>query len=330
MDSYTLRFMQGRSRDALVPALQRQFLPTTFPPSGAAVSQRKAATSDILSFSARFGICTPHILAAVERKIIRSEKYGNICQLHGIFVYPADGVPAVVPIHIACHEVPKRLLRCAHPYEKEHLEVYSPTTQPIAASLIRHLQELVPVSLQHIPMRLPPLLHVEMLLRMILIHRASADSSQGYLLAMSVHLQSLPLTCFLLAAGADPTLKRSIALHIAAKRGDLSSLRLMVERDDIIEYQWRSRLRAIVEDLRALENTRFYGNFERGPQKTLPALGATPVKRRRLTDRCPLEPSLFKSAIGVKAWDIVAYLMHTKGLIPDVDTLRMIDTYGMS
>ncbi|WFD23845.1 hypothetical protein MEQU1_002539 [Malassezia equina] len=146
---------------------------------------------------------------------------------------------------------------------------------------------------------------------------------------MAVHLQSLPLICFLLAAGADPTLKGSISLHIAAKQGDLATLRLMVERDDIIEFQWRSRLRAIVEDLRALENVRFSGHLDQGPRKPLPALGTAPSKRRRLADRCQLDNSLFKSAIGAKAWDIVAYLMHTKGLVPDVDTLRMIDTHGM-
>jgi len=206
---------------------------------------------------------------------------------------------------------------------------YSPATKPIATDLVQHIQELVPVSLQHIPMRLPPLIQVEMLLRMILIHQASAHSSQGYLLAMSVHLQSLPLICFLLAAGADPTMKRSIALHIAAKRGDLVGLRLMVERDDIVEFQWRSRLRAIVEDLRALESVRLRGHLKKGPKKTLPSLGATPAKRRRLADRCSLDSSLFKSAISAKAWDIVAYLMHTKGLVPDVDTLRMMDAHGM-
>lgn len=329
MDSYTLRFTQGKSEDAVVPALQRQFLPTTFPPSGTTIPQRRAATSDILSFSARFGICTADVLAAIERKMIRSEKYGNICQLHGIFATRADGVPAVVPSHIGCHAVPKRLVQCANLCDDVYLTNFTHATKPHAAILVQHIQELVPVSLQHIPMRLPPLVHVEMLLRMILIHQASADSSQGYLLAMAVHLQSLPLICFLLAAGADPTLKGGISLHIAAKQGDLATLRLMVERDDIIEFQWRSRLRAIVEDLRALENVRFGGHLDQAPRKPLPALGAAPSKRRRLADRCQLDNSLFKSAIGAKAWEIVAYLMHTKGLVPDVDTLRMIDTHGM-
>ncbi|WFD27267.1 hypothetical protein MNAN1_002263 [Malassezia nana] len=146
---------------------------------------------------------------------------------------------------------------------------------------------------------------------------------------MSVHLQSLPLTCFLLAAGAKPTMKRDIALHIAAKRGDLHALRLMVERDDILEFQWRSRLRAIAEDLRALDHVRFHGPTKRKLQKALPALGAVPAKRRRLGDRCSLDISLCKSAISAKAWDIVAYLMHTKGLVPDLDTLCMMDANGM-
>jgi len=30
------------------------------------------------------------------------------------------------------------------------------------------------------------------------------------------------------------------------------------------------------------------------------------------------------------AWDIVSYLMHSKGVIPDVNTLRKIDQIGIA
>ena len=142
---------------------------------------------------------------------------------------------------------------------------------------------------------------------------------------MAVHLDSTPLVCLLLATGADPSLKKSIALHVACKKGSLAVVRLLVEQDDALEFQWRTRLRAIVDDLYALDVVRATRQEPPRARRSLPEKGAVPSKRRRLADRCQVDVPMLTTAVRAGAWDAVSYLMQTKGVVPDVSTLRMMD-----
>ena len=119
-------------------------------------------------------------------------------------------------------------------------------------------------------------------------------------------------------------------MHIACKKRSLSMLRLLVEQDDTSELQWRTRLRAIVDDLIALTLLRTTGKIPPQFKRALPMKGATPSKRSRLSDRCQVDTCMLSTAVQVGAWDIVSYLMHSKGVIPDVNTLRKIDQIGIA
>ena len=331
LDSYNLRFQLKASSSMYAPAMQRKFIPTTYPSFGASNALRRTATCDILTFVSRFGICTSEIFALVERIVIHATLCGNICQLHGIFTHCPDGTQQMKPIRIACHFVPERLFRkmviAKMPLYLHDAHV---SEQRIVRSIVRHICDLTPVYIQENDIRLPPWRHLEMISRMILLHQASPNSSQGYPLAMAVHLGSTPLVCLLLATGADPSLKKGIAMHIACKKRSLSMLRLLVEQDDTSELQWRTRLRAIVDDLIALTLLRTTGKIPPQCKRALPMKGATPSKRSRLSDRCQVDTCMLSTAVQVGAWDIVSYLMQSKGVIPDVNTLRKIDEVGIA
>lgn len=331
LDSYNLRFQLKTSSSEYAPAMQRKFVPTTYPSSGASNMFRRIATCDILTFVSRFGICTPEIFTLVERIVIHATLCGNICQLHGIFTHLPDGTQHLKPVRVACHSVPERLFRKMIIVKMPlYLHDAHALEQRIMRSFVRHICDLTPVFIQEDDIRLPPWRHLEMISRMILLHHASPNSSQGYPLAMAVHLSSTPLVCLLLATGADPSLKKGIAMHLACKKRSLSMLRLLLEQDDTSELQWRTRLRAIVDDLIALNILRTTGQIPPQCKRALPMKGATPSKRRRLADRCQVDTSILSTAVQVGAWDIVSYLMHSKGVIPDVNTLRKIDQVGIA
>ena len=326
LDSYSLRFTQGFRMNPLAPQLRSMFAPTTYPTSGSTSALRRAATCDILSFVARFGICTPDVMRMLERLVIRSKWCGNICQLYGIFATMPEGTHALVPTRLACHAVPERLFRHSVVVSMpSYLDGTPALEHGLLRSFVRHVCDLTPVGMPESEVRLPPLSDLELIARMILLHRASPNSSQGYPLAMAVHLDSTPLVCLLLATGADPSLKKSIALHVACKKGSLAVVRLLVEQDDALEFQWRTRLRAIVDDLHALDVVRATRQEPPRARRSLPEKGAVPSKRRRLADRCQVDVPMLTTAVRAGAWDAVSYLMQTKGVVPDVSTLRMMD-----
>lgn len=95
----------------------------------------------------------------------------------------------------------------------------------------------------------------------------------GYALAKAVYSKFIPLVEFLLDHLASPASQGHIALKIAIRQKDLTTLKLLLER-------------------------RGKGN---------------PV---------PLDNELLKIAVVVGATDIIKYLVHEKGIIPDIDTLK--------
>lgn len=323
LDSYALRFTHGLRADAGIPALRPKFLPTSFPPSGSAIAQRRAATCDALSYFARFGVCTPALLGIAEQRLLDMPLCGNVCQLHGLF--PADA-PGLRPAHLACHTVPERLVRAieARCMDDELRSIPEALHAPLR-TMLATVESMVPSSARAKKMPRPPLGHLELLLRLILVHRASANSSQGFPLAMAVHRQSTPLVCFLLASGADPTLKQGIALQLAAKKGWLEGLKLLVERDDQLESKWRAHLNTLVDVLNELSALR--NHVVPFPHPRRPPAGRT--KRRRLSDRCQLDLQHLQAAVRSQAWGLVAYMMHGKGLVPDVETLHLMELHGM-
>ncbi|WFD31643.1 hypothetical protein MSPP1_002682 [Malassezia sp. CBS 17886] len=332
LDSYALRFAAHRRADARVPALACAFLPTTFPATGAAPALRRAATCDVLSYMARFRLFTPDVLMAAEARVVRAQLCGNICQLHGIFATGPTGVQPHTPVHLACHSVPEWLFR--HMSTVDPGDAIAALPEPLRDplhSILRHLADMVPRELQETPPPLPPLPALEVILRLVLVHRASVNSSQGYPLAAAIHMRSAPLICFLLAAGADPALKKGIALQLAAKKGWVAGMRLLVERDDKLEFQWRARVQVIAQELRTLSILReaLCRRASLPARRVRPALAESPSKRRRLGDRCKIDARLLNMAVRSKAWPLVHYMMDQKGLVPDVETLQLMDQLGV-
>ncbi|WFD44022.1 hypothetical protein MPSI1_002687 [Malassezia psittaci] len=323
LESYTSRFVSGLYRAQKSSLLDYKFVPTTYPSSSSTPNRRGAATCDILSYIARFGLCTPELLGQVERCVLGKRYYGNITQLYGLF---ETDEPALYPHHLACHTVPERIVR--------HMDVYRTASELACAPdilkapllhMIDTLESMVPSALRTTSMPRPCLAHLELLLRFILIHRATPNSLQGYILAAAIHYQSLPLISFLLAVGADPSLKDGIAIQLASKKGWLDGLRLLVERDDRLELQWKYHIHTLRETMHTLAALRAQRN--RLVPRRIPELGRP--KRQKLGDRFKLGTAHLKAAVRSQAWDIVVYMMQNKSVIPDVDTLRLMEALGM-
>ena len=328
IDSFSLRFTNGIRADSNIPSLQSDFLPTSFP--AATLVPRRAATADVLSYAARFGICTPTIWSVLERIVIRSRIFGNICQLHGIFATTSNG-HALIPTHLACHVVPERLVRKVK-YTNEEYAADVPAVERVPlVKLAWYMMELVPKDARRhaCATTLPSPAALELLVRMVLIHHASPNSNQGFLLAMAVHLESLPLICFLLATGANPALKKNIALHIAAKKGHVLLLRLLLERDDRIEEQWREGLQNMADMLGRLDSERHCAPSSVSVCCAQTASNNKPTKRQRLGDRAEADLALLKTAVRSRSWNTVTFLMQSKNVIPDVEALSLMERYGM-
>lgn len=277
----------------------------------------------MLSYVARYAICTPKLLGIVEDYILRTALCGNICQLHGLF--PA-GQASLYPQHLACLTIPERLFRAIGLQQTEQEMATVPDElRGCIKTMLETFESMVPPSLQTPTMPRPSLAHLELLFRLVLIHRASPNSLQGYPLAMSVHRASMPMVCFLLAVGADPSLKQGIALQLASKKGWLDGLRMLVERDDKLEAQWKLQVHTLTETMYTLAALRM--RRERPAPRRNPGTGRS--KRQRLDDRCKLETVHLQTAVRSQAWELVAYMMHKKGVIPDVATLHLMEVHGM-
>ncbi|WFC99592.1 hypothetical protein MYAM1_002337 [Malassezia yamatoensis] len=192
-------------------------------------------------------------------------------------------------------------------------------------NMLDTLESMVPSALRTNSMPRPCLAHLELLLRFILIHRATPNSFQGYVLAAAIHYQSLPLVSFLLAVGADPSLKDGIAIQLASKKGWLDGLRMLVERDDKQELQWKYHIHNLRETMHTLAALR--AQRDRLIPRRIPELGRP--KRQKLGDRFKLGTAHLKTAVRSQAWEIVVYMMQNKSVIPDVDTLRLMEALGM-
>lgn len=118
-------------------------------------------------------------------------------------------------------------------------------------------------------------------------HPLDVNSHGGYGLTKAVHASFIPLIRFLLAHGADPSRKENIAITVAIRRKDLSLVKLLIEPEQ---------------------------------------LKAT-AKKRKMVDRVGSTKEMLKMAVKCDARDIVDYFMREKGVVPDMQTVRMMSTY---
>ncbi|CUA76036.1 hypothetical protein RSOLAG22IIIB_02043 [Rhizoctonia solani] len=118
-------------------------------------------------------------------------------------------------------------------------------------------------------------------------------SAQGsaFALAMCVRAGPAqhPLLQLLLRNGADPGAKSCLPLQIAAALGDLNALKLMIE-----------------------------------PSTELPAQGTTGGKRRRMEDRVQPTTKVLSAAVKERHIEVAEWLMHEKGVVPDMATMRIL------
>ncbi len=158
------------------------------------------------------------------------------------------------------------------------------------------------------------------------IPKLSTDSYDGYALTRAVYSAFVPLIRFLLANGASPECKNSIAVTVAIRRKSLPLVRMLIERDipgafreDSAEQSTSSskkRKRRDDDDGGSLTQKR-RRVAEEGP----PARGA---KRRKLGDRVAVTQEMLKTAVKCDARDIVEYFMKEKGCVPDMQTVLMM------
>lgn len=112
------------------------------------------------------------------------------------------------------------------------------------------------------------------------------NSHDGYPLARAVHAGFRPLILFLIAHGASAGLKDGLAVKIAIQKRDLSLVKMLVE-----------------------------------PDKSSSSGGG---KRRKVADRVVLGSAHLRVAVQAKARDIIDYLVHEKGCVPDMRTLAFL------
>ncbi|CAE6456149.1 unnamed protein product [Rhizoctonia solani] len=98
-----------------------------------------------------------------------------------------------------------------------------------------------------------------------------------------------PLLQLLLRNGADPSAKSCLPLQIAATLGYLDALKLMIEPSD--------------------------GNQSQG---------ITGGKRRRMEDRVQPTTKVLSAAVRERHIEVAEWLMHEKGVVPDMATMQML------
>jgi len=113
------------------------------------------------------------------------------------------------------------------------------------------------------------------------------DHLDGYALTRAVHAKFLPLVKFLLDHHASPKCHDRLAIKVAIRQKDLVMLKLLVERPQI-------------------------------------KMGREKGKRHKLEDNVQLDTQLLNLAIRVAATDIISYLHHEKGVVPDLETLKRL------
>lgn len=137
-----------------------------------------------------------------------------------------------------------------------------------------------------------------------LYFRPDVNENDGYALIRALHASHIPLIRFLLANGADPTCKSSLAVRIAIRKRDLNLLMMLIERDADDEPPDDGSCSRIADGRKR----------------------KTSAKRRRVSDRVDVTTAMLREAVEVDARDIVEYLID-KGARPDMQTLQRMQRF---
>lgn len=268
-----------------------------------------------------------------------------------------------IPEHLSCSELPKRL------FQGLSSSVMQPTKNKEARneSEETEAERLDPLLIKHLsifgPGPYPPPSKLLLLLSLFTQHVSTTaesnlstlqlvNSFEGLPLVKAVFAQSLFLTNFLLALGAEPSRKGNLALYVAIRAGWIEGLQSMVERDEAKIEAWKTALDAIhLWFYKEEYNARFAANFAsesngssnlEAPSDTqaAPSSGMTPdagatstaskatnnnnKKRRRLLDRARLEEKMIFEAVRYEKWDVANWI-QAKGIVPDLVTIRLVE-----
>ncbi|KAG8718481.1 hypothetical protein FRC08_005169 [Ceratobasidium sp. 394] len=126
---------------------------------------------------------------------------------------------------------------------------------------------------------------------------AFPERESAFALSMCVRAgpAQYPLLRFLLYAGADPGASHCLALQVAATVGNMDAMRMLVEPSDA--------------DIKHLDER--VGKVGGG-------------KRRRVADRVRPTSKVLLTAVKAKHTELAYWLMHEKGVVPDMATIRML------
>ncbi|CAE6411025.1 unnamed protein product [Rhizoctonia solani] len=137
--------------------------------------------------------------------------------------------------------------------------------------------------------RINPLAFLESLERRYTLEFSVAGSAFALAMCVRAGPAQYPLLQLLLRNGADPGAKSCLPLKIAAASGDLDALKLMIESSPDQQAQ-----------------------------------GTTGGKRRRVEDRVQPTTKVLLEAVKGKHIEVAEWLIHEKGVVPDMATMRML------
>lgn len=133
---------------------------------------------------------------------------------------------------------------------------------------------------------LPILRHLERNTQKV---KFDVNAHDGYALVRAVYAGFVPLIRYLLDHGADPYCKDAMAIKIAIRADNLSLVQMLIERPDI-------------------EGSRI----------------SQGRKKRKLPDRVEVNAEMLRVAVKRGASDTVRYLMEKRGIVPSMQTLKLM------
>ncbi|KAH6913285.1 hypothetical protein BKA70DRAFT_718118 [Coprinopsis sp. MPI-PUGE-AT-0042] len=248
----------------------------------------------------RYPMCTQAVLEAFHSAAIKRK-----AQLDSALLLEAEQEPG------------KDLANVSDPSsteEKSTKRIPKPVTYDLPRRLFHNL--VLPSTIRTWRETDPPLPFLRYLLNIDGI-QPDINANNGYALTKAVHAQFLPLIQFLLDHGASPETKDGLAVVVAIRQRNLKLVKMLIERQgdsETSEGSIGSSREGRRGDLAKASESRSKEGFQvtgRG-------------KRRRLEDRVKPNSKMLKAAVQCKAKDIVEYLCHEKGVVPDMQTLQLM------
>lgn len=157
------------------------------------------------------------------------------------------------------------------------------------------------------------------------IPKPNTNAHDGYALTKAVLADFVPLIAFLLEHGADPRLKRAIAVNVAIQMHDLGLVKMLVERGHTPStYTPSSVPRSSSPGRRAgCDEGVNAGLMDGSPEKGDDEKVASGAKKRKMEDRVKVTPALLHTAVKHRATHIANWMMHEKGCMPEMSTLSL-------